>query len=103
MVGHISLINVHSAYASTPEFFSNQDRSNLLPMADAPNVYVRAMMPCCFHVLVLKLFAYFMEVDRCAEMRNADAKMEPFMADFGGRVPEHEAWNVIKRQSFLIF
>ena len=26
-------------------------------------------------VLVLKLFAYFMEVDRCTEMRSADAKV----------------------------
>ena len=59
MVGHISLITVHSTYASTSEFFSNQDRSNLLPVAEVPNVDVLAMVPCCFHSLSTQTFRIF--------------------------------------------
>ena len=78
----------------------------LITEAEAPDIYVRTSMLCCFHSLSTETFANCTEcadsvritgpisADRCSETRSAPSVEQANRAEFGGRGTESDARSV---------
>ena len=77
----------------TPFFFS------FFPGVDASRVYVGAWALGCFHshIISTQTFrrALTASVDRRMEIKSAPSVAYPVLEEYGGRVPESEAWSVV--------
>ena len=71
-----------------PKTFLNRGGTHFVPGADAPHVYVCALLLCCFHGLInTRIFRRVLTalVNSCVEIKSSPSMVSPILAEFGGK------------------